>query len=40
MDHISGDSDMSTMIPLIAVGMGVNIIEKHTSLPNNKIYVY
>ena len=36
MDHISGDSDMSTMIPLIAVGMGVNIIEKHITLDRSK----
>jgi len=36
MDHISGDSDMSIMIPLIAVGMGVNIIEKHITLDRSK----
>ena len=36
MDHISGDSELSVMIPLIAVGMGVNIIEKHINIDRSK----
>lgn len=36
MDHMSGDSKMSTILPLIAVGMGVNVIEKHITLDRTK----
>ena len=32
MDHISGDSKMAKIIPLLAYGLGAKIIEKHITL--------
>ena len=32
MDHISGSSDMAIAIPLLGVGMGAAVIEKHITL--------
>jgi len=32
MDHISGDSELAVYMPLIAVGMGATVIEKHITL--------
>lgn len=32
MDHISGDSDLALLIPLLGVSLGVSIIEKHITL--------
>ena len=31
-DHISGDSDLATIIPLIAIAKGATIVEKHITL--------
>ncbi len=36
MDHISGDSPMSMSIPLIGIGLGATIIEKHLTLDRSK----
>jgi len=36
MDHISGDSKLSTIIPLLGIGLGVQIIEKHITLDRSK----
>jgi N,N'-diacetyllegionaminate synthase len=36
MDHISGDSNMSQIIPLLALTLGVSIIEKHITLNRNE----
>ena len=35
MDHISGDSKMAKIIPLIGIGLGALIIEKHIILERN-----
>ena len=32
MDHVSGESKFAQIIPLIAIGMGVTVIEKHITL--------
>lgn len=32
MDHVSGDSKLAKIIPLIAIGMGATIVEKHITL--------
>ena len=29
MDHTKGDNDFALYVPLIAIGCGANIIEKH-----------
>ncbi|RZD44357.1 MAG: hypothetical protein CXT78_06745 [Thaumarchaeota archaeon] len=36
MDHISGDSELATIIPLLGIGLGVQIIEKHITLDRSK----
>ena len=36
MDHISGDSDLALLIPLLGVSLGVSIIEKHITLDRSK----
>jgi len=36
MDHLSGNSPMATIIPLLGIGLGVNVIEKHITLNRNK----
>lgn len=36
MDHLSGDLHMATILPSIAVGMGVKIVEKHITLDRSK----
>jgi len=36
MDHISGNSPMSISIPLIGIGLGATIIEKHLTLDRSK----
>ena len=32
MDHLSGDSKMAKIIPLLGIGLGVKVIEKHITL--------
>lgn len=32
MDHTDGDSDLAMYLPLVAIGLGANIIEKHITL--------
>ena len=36
MDHISGNSNMAQIIPLLALTLGVSIIEKHITLNRNE----
>ena len=36
MDHISGDSSMSTVIPLLGICFGATIIEKHITLDRDQ----
>jgi len=36
MDHISGDSELSLIIPLLGIGLGAQIIEKHITLDRSK----
>jgi N,N'-diacetyllegionaminate synthase len=36
MDHLSGDLHMAKILPSIAVGMGVKIVEKHITLDRSK----
>ena len=36
MDHISGNSSMAQIIPLLALTLGVSIIEKHITLNRNE----
>ena len=36
MDHLSGDSKMAKIIPLLAFGLGAKIIEKHITLDRGK----
>ena len=35
-DHISGSSNMAMIIPLIGIGLGINVIEKHITLDRSK----
>jgi len=32
MDHLSGDSEMALIVPLVSIGLGVSVIEKHITL--------
>jgi len=34
-DHISGNSDIATIIPLLAIALGAKIVEKHITLDRN-----
>lgn len=34
-DHVSGESDMAYFLPVMAVGMGAKMIEKHVTLDRN-----
>jgi len=36
MDHVSGNSPMAIILPLIGIGMGATIIEKHITLDRSK----
>jgi len=36
MDHISGNSEMALIIPLLAIMLGVKIVEKHLTLDRSK----
>jgi len=36
MDHISGSSELSLIIPLLAIAKGANLIEKHITLDRSK----
>ena len=36
MDHVSGDSKLSMIVPLLGIGLGVQIIEKHITLDRSK----
>ena len=36
MDHVSGDSKLSMIVPLLGIGLGVKIIEKHITLDRSK----
>lgn len=36
MDHISGDSKISKILPLLGLAMGATVIEKHITLDRNK----
>ena len=36
MDHISGDSIISKIVPLLGLAMGANVIEKHITLDRSK----
>ena len=36
MDHISGDSELANIIPLLGVSLGAQIIEKHITLDRSK----
>lgn len=36
MDHISGDSEMATIIPLLAISLGAKIIEKHITIDRSE----
>ena len=36
MDHVSGDSKLSMIVPLLGIGLGVEIIEKHITLDRSK----
>ncbi len=36
MDHISGDSKISKIVPLLGLAMGASVIEKHITLDRNK----
>ena len=36
MDHVSGNSPMSISIPLLGIGLGATIIEKHLTLDRSK----
>ena len=36
MDHISGSSDLSTIIPLLGISLGATIVEKHITLNRSK----
>lgn len=36
MDHISGSSDLATIIPLLGISMGATIVEKHITLNRDK----
>ena len=32
MDHLSGDSEMASIVPLVSLGFGISVIEKHITL--------
>lgn len=36
MDHVSGDSNASIMIPILGIGFGAQVIEKHITLDRSK----
>lgn len=36
MDHVSGDSKMATILPLLGISMGATVIEKHITLDRSK----
>ena len=36
LDHISGDSKISKIMPLLGLAMGASVIEKHITLDRNK----
>ncbi len=36
MDHIDGDSEMATIIPLLGLSLGATVIEKHITLDRSK----
>lgn len=36
MDHVSGDSKLAKIIPLLGISLGVSIIEKHITLDRSK----
>jgi N,N'-diacetyllegionaminate synthase len=36
MDHISGDSKLAMIVPLLGIGLGTQIIEKHITLDRSK----
>ena len=35
-DHISGDNEMSSIIPFISMSLGLDFIEKHVTLDRSK----
>lgn len=35
MDHVDGGSELAVYLPLVALGLGVNLIEKHITLDRN-----
>ena len=36
MDHVSGNSELSLIIPLLAIAQGANLVEKHITLDRSK----
>lgn len=36
MDHVSGSSELSSIIPIVGIGMGATIVEKHLTLNRNE----
>lgn len=36
MDHVSGNSELSSIIPIVGIGMGATIVEKHLTLNRNE----
>ena len=36
MDHVAGDSEMALILPLLGIGTGVTVVEKHLTLERSK----